>query len=97
MENKKTLIDGYALAKKMFYVETNQGGRGWVISLEDLGKAPTVDAVEVVRCKECKYYRAGKHFDDVKFCFRLKDKWGFEVGYNFSGDDFCSRGERRAE
>ena len=48
MATEKRLIDAYALEKKMFYVEETNGGHGWVIALEDLSKATTVDAVEVV-------------------------------------------------
>ena len=50
----------------------------WVVD------APTVDAVEIVRCKECKYYddRA-----DAFYCVNTNDFW--------NPDDFCSRGERR--
>lgn len=47
---------------------------------------PTVDAVQVVRCKECKYYKPEE----------------YECGCDFAGglpyvksDDFCSYGERR--
>lgn len=58
-------------------------------------KQPTVDAVEVVRCKDCKYYREGKIWEGINFCFRLRGSDGEPVGYNFSDDDFCSRGERR--
>lgn len=57
--------------------------------------APTVDAVAVVRCKDCKYYREGAIFKDIKFCFRLRGDNDKPVGYNFSEDDFCSRGERK--
>lgn len=61
-------------------------------------RLPTVDAVEVVRCKDCKYYRESEHPErsGIKFCFRLmhpaEDR---RIGYNFSGDDFCSCGEKR--
>lgn len=48
--------------------------------------APTVDAVPVVRCKDCKYYKPDE----------------FECGCDFAGglpyvkaDDFCSYGQRR--
>lgn len=47
---------------------------------------PTVDAVPVVRCRECKYYKPDE----------------FECGCDFAGglpyvkaDDFCSFGKRR--
>lgn len=62
------------------------------VEIEDASDA---DVVEVVRCKDCKHYKPGKHFDDIPFCYRLKGKDGKPVGYNFSPDDFCSRGERR--
>ena len=61
-----------------------------------LDEAPTVDAVEVVRCKDCVYYQEGKLLAPNKFCFRLKHpKENRQIGYNFSPDDFCSYGERR--
>lgn len=47
-EKRLDLIDRNVLCKKMFYVEEKQGGHGWVVSLEDVSNAPTVDAVEVV-------------------------------------------------
>ena len=56
---------------------------------------PVVDMVEVVRCRDCKWYREGEHFAPTKFCFRLKDEKGKEIGYNFASDDYCSRGERK--
>ena len=52
---------------------------------------------ELVRCKDCKWYREGKYFAPTKFCFRLKDEKGEEIGYNFASDDFCSKGERKDE
>ena len=58
---------------------------------------PTIDAVPVVRCKDCKYYREGKALSPQKFCFRLKDNDGKEIGYNFAEDAFCSYGKRRED
>lgn len=57
-------------------------------------EAQSVDAVEVVRCKDCKWYKEGKYLAPTKFCYRLKDRSGEHIGYNFSDDDFCSYGER---
>lgn len=55
-----------------------------------------VDAVEVVRCKDCKWYKEGRILKENKFCFRLKHpKEDRRIGYNFSPDDFCSYGERK--
>ena len=64
------------------------------VELED---ASDVDVAEGVRCADCVYYRPGKLFDDIPFCFRLKGKDGEPVGYNFSPDDYCSRAERRTK
>ena len=50
-----------------------------------LDKFPTIDAVPVVRCRECKY-------------LMFSDCYG-ECGKGYMGivspDDFCSRGERK--
>lgn len=56
--------------------------------------APTVDAVEVVRCKDCVYYKPGKYFKDINFCQRLP-YYAEKGGLNVSDEDFCSYGERR--
>lgn len=59
---------------------------GWKGMVRLLEKAPTVDAVEVVRCRDCKHYKPDE----------------YECGCDFAGglpyvkaDDFCSYGERR--
>lgn len=57
---------------------------------------PTVDAVPVVRCKDCKYYKESRVLAPNKFCFRLNHPTEpRKIGYNFGDDDFCSYGERR--
>ena len=58
-----------------------------------LREAPTVDAVEVVRCKDCKHYT---YADNRAFGFPVKRcEWtGFE---DVDENDFCSRGERRTD
>ena len=54
------------------------------------------DIVEVVRCKDCKWYNFGKHFNDIKFCQRLP-LYAQKGGLNTADDDFCSYGERKEE
>ena len=44
---------------------------------------PTVDAVEVVRCKDCKYFNG-----NMKFC---------DYSCQVKENDFCSWGERRED
>ena len=51
--------------------------------------APTVDAVPVVRCKDCKFGDWDSEPDDAMVCMRTKD------GFWRSGNDFCSYGERK--
>lgn len=58
-------------------------------------EAPPVDAVEVVRCRDCKWYMPGDLFTDIMFCHRLKKKNGKPAKYNYCADDFCSYGERK--
>ena len=58
MANEKRLIDADALHRKV-KMETNPYGKptidydSGVKVLEWIDKAPTIDAVEVVRCKDC--------------------------------------------
>ena len=52
-----------------------------------LAGVPTVDAVPVVRCKDC------KHCEDRKKYLRCV-KRGFSAGHEVMPDDFCSYGER---
>ena len=54
-----------------------------------LREAPTVDAVEVVRCKDCKFGDWDSEPNDAMVCMRTKD------GFWRSGNDFCSFGKRK--
>lgn len=54
------------------------------------------DIVEVVRCKDCRWYQEGEIFAPNKFCFRLEHPTeDRKIGYNYAPDDFCSYGKRR--
>lgn len=50
--------------------------------------AQTIDAVEVVRCRDCKFGDWDSEPDDAMVCMRTKD------GFWRSGNDFCSLGKR---
>ena len=56
---------------------------------EWLNSAPTIDAVPVVRCKDCKFGDWDSEPHDAMVCMRTKD------GFWRSGNDFCSYGERK--
>lgn len=57
--------------------------------IKALENAPTVDAVEVVRCKDCKHALTN---NQRYICCRRN---GFNSALNFGSDSFCSYGERR--
>ena len=88
MVNNMRLIDADAFDKRLV--------RLGALSIKSaLDEEPTIDAVPVVRCKDCKHYQNGRVFTDIKFCFRLKDRKGKAIGYTRSDNDFCSYGERK--
>lgn len=43
---------------------------GWNCAVEIIENAKAVDAVQVVRCKDCKQYKPGVVFTDLNFCYR---------------------------
>lgn len=66
-----------------------------------IAEAPQVDAVPVVRCKDCEYSReltsSGKRIygDECVFCMNAEAS---SIGYNVVwADHFCSCGERKAD
>ena len=89
MANEKRLID----ANRALEIVYEQGiAHPYAYSLTNyatliLREAPTVDAVEVVRCKDCiRRYDT----DECPMCFLSGGQY-----YEFTRDDgFCDRGER---
>lgn len=63
---------------------------GILDAIMNIHECPTIDAVPVVRCKDCKeYYLPFNHMqvEQLWTCMRY--------GLLRNADDFCSRGERR--
>ena len=85
------LIDADELLKTsdVFIVHTKEYGSIEVISVDAVGYAPTVDAVPVVRCRECKY----RGTDDC--IFHIKGEPADEELLLKLDNDFCSYGERK--
>ena len=57
--------------------------------------ASTVDAVKVVRCKDCKHYKAR-----YERCDHPKQEWIYtcaDMWLEMKADDFCSYGEGKEE
>lgn len=66
--------------------------RGIIDALQAIiSDIPAANVVEVVRCKDCKYYKEGKLLGPTKFCYFYQ----IGTGLNTADDDFCSKGERR--
>lgn len=59
------------------------------VGTKEIDRAPTVDAVPVIRCKDCKHW----HKDTV-FCGYMPYGEASER-VNWYADDFCSYGERK--
>lgn len=74
---------GYFGNKKTIYREA-------ILAVKSiLHSAKLIDAVPVVRCRECKFGSWDSEPDDAMVCVRTND------GFWRSGNDFCSRGERK--
>lgn len=87
-KNDKRLIDADALCRKF-------EGEPWYdnadldeIALPLVDDAPTIDAVEVIRCRECKQGEVDDpDFPDEYYCHA-------GCGWN-NGDFYCAYGERK--
>lgn len=82
------LIDADALIKEALA----EGAYGYV-DAEQIADAPTIDAVPVVRCKDCKHHyweQEPCHGKSVHYC-ELPHMRGIEVFKEF----FCYYGERK--
>lgn len=76
------LIDRRALPWEQ--QELDQDGN-WTLKAEYIDSAPTIDAVPVVRCRECIY--ATRPEDNIVYCDNFER--------DMMPDDYCSVGERR--
>lgn len=84
-ESEKRLIDANALIK-----EANADGAYGYVDAKQIADAPTIDAVEVVRCMDCKYYEIHKP-KVLENCERN----GYIIP--MKPGDFCSYGEKRRD
>lgn len=66
---------------------------GWI------DDAPTIEAVEVVRCKDCKYWQDQEvGVVEVPICARHANKYEkFPLVMLIGGDGYCSYAERRTD
>ena len=59
---------------------------GLGIARESIENTPTLDAVPVVRCKNCKYWEQDEDEPDYGICKNFD-------GYGMKADDYCSYAE----
>ena len=96
MQNERRLIDGNKaqavlvnMAEHLLEAGNPEMAGAVGYAAEVIGKQPTVDAVEVVRCKTCKFWSDGiaGYTDHVKVC---------KIGFYMVGENgYCVFGERR--
>ena len=60
--------------------------------IKDLDDVPTVDAVPVVRCKDCKYCSIDRYADG-----NIPNYVCIEMDCGVEADGFCSWGDRRID
>lgn len=88
------LIDADALKKKLFVfdMEFHDGHhqKYYVYKEKDVDDAPTIDAVPVVRCKDCKYSS-----DNRVYGCRI-ESFDYDFDTQMYANDFCSCGKRRS-
>jgi hypothetical protein len=92
------LIDADALMEKE-YTWLREGDVLYSIPPSHIDLAPTIDAVSVVRCKECVYYHAKTGWCAELSFFQTADGAPCSPDESadwkmFMEDDFCSRGKR---
>lgn len=92
------LVDADKLNRKKKYQFQTKGGcfpkAEWFLKLDDVFQAPTIDAVPVVRCRECKYFNLAIH-ECQNELLSTDHEGGASYSLNFYDDDFCSYGERK--
>lgn len=72
----------------LYSLSTTERQLGMTDAMVIASQMPTVDAVPVVRCKDCIYHFYDKKYD-VQYCSRK------DYGYGWKDDDYCSMAVRK--
>lgn len=81
---------------KLFPFCTRDGD--FVDACDAICEAPTIDAVEVVRCKDCKFWGESLTEEERNECDVYADLvCTYWMSDGLTRDDFCSKGERRED
>ena len=84
----KRLIDANAMRDDWMENGENEYVYDTNAVLDSIDSQPTVDAVEIVRCKDCVWYENGKDYEP--YCNHPTHGIPYPCDY-----DFCSYGERK--
>lgn len=86
-------IDADALVKGLYDIYIKTGNEGVQVLMRCLQGFPTVDAVQVVRCKDCKFWNRANTVTDIGF----PDLARCLNGRKYYPDEFwyCADGERK--
>jgi hypothetical protein len=96
------LIDADAMRKEWLEQGENEFVYDTNAVLDSIDAQPTADAVEVVRCRDCKHYQ---HYGRTSLLIdgkNIKCGWcqrriRYDEEYRMLPDDFCSCGESRCD
>ena len=64
------------------------------VTEKEIAEIPTVETVEVVRCRDCKYFNI-LEMECQNDAISTDNEGGASYSLNFYLDDFCSYGERK--
>lgn len=91
MANEKRLIDACALNRNIDCCDF-ESSQDYYTICEQITQAPTVDAMEVVRCRDCKHYHPYKQSARYN---NIRPQCCRSATVSTLPDDFCSYGERK--
>ena len=83
------------------YCKSDEDGYIWIIrgdAWKRIDALPSVDAVEVVRCKDCRWWDKREE-SNYGYCHAAKHgyysrNWEISIYRTYSEDFFCAEGER---
>lgn len=86
------------------YCKSDEDGYVWIIRGDAclrIDALPSVDAVEVVRCKDCRWWDKREE-SNYGYCHAAKHgyysrNWEISIYRTYSEDFFCADGERKGE
>lgn len=84
----------FTFDRRCFSEGDTQYARGVDDAIEVINNAPTISAVPVVRCKNCKHFNLQTHECENE-SLSTDHEGGASYSLNFYDDDFCSYGEWR--